>query len=117
MSATPFEQLANLDRRVHDPARLSILTALSACERADFLFLQRITGLTKGNLSSHLSKLEEAGLVETEKRFVNKKTQTLVRLSGDGRETIEGYWQEMQELRKSATRWRPQKLVPEPSPG
>jgi DNA-binding transcriptional ArsR family regulator len=117
MSATPFEQLANLDRRVHDPGRLSILTALSACERADFLFLQRITGLTKGNLSSHLSKLEEAGLVETEKRFVNKKTQTLVRLSGEGRETIEGYWKEIQELRKSVSRWQPQKLMPEPSAG
>jgi DNA-binding transcriptional ArsR family regulator len=117
MSATPFEQLANLDRRVHDPARLAILTALSACERADFLFLQRITGLTKGNLSSHLSKLEEAGLVEIEKRFVEKKTQTLVRLSGDGRQTIEGYWKEMQQLRKSADRWRLQKheLVPSPS--
>ncbi|MBW8877878.1 MAG: transcriptional regulator [Acidobacteria bacterium] len=58
MSTTPFEQLANLDRRVHDPARLAILTALSACERADFLFLLRITSLTKGNLSSHLSTLE-----------------------------------------------------------
>jgi DNA-binding MarR family transcriptional regulator len=116
MSVTPFEQLANLDRRVHDPARLSILTALSACERADFLFLQRITGLTKGNLSSHLSKLEEAELVETEKRFVNKKTQTLVRLTGEGRETIESYWKEIQELRKSATRWRPQKTLL-PSPG
>jgi DNA-binding transcriptional ArsR family regulator len=117
MNATPFEQLANLDRRVHDPARLSILTALSACERADFLFLQRITGLTKGNLSSHLSKLEETGLVETEKRFVNKKTQTLVRLSGVGREAIESYWNEIQELRKSAKRWQPQKFMPEPSPG
>lgn len=117
MSVTPFEQLANLDRRVHDPARLSILTALSACERADFLFLQRITGLTKGNLSSHLSKLEEAGLVETEKRFVNKKTQTLVRLTGEGRETIESYWKEMEELRKSATAWRPQKTLLSPSPG
>ena len=117
MNATPFEQLANLDRRVHDPARLSILTALSACERADFLFLQRITGLTKGNLSSHLSKLEEAGLVETEKRFVNKKTQTLVRLTGEGRETIESYWKEIQELRKSATRWQAHMSVPEPAPG
>jgi DNA-binding MarR family transcriptional regulator len=116
MSATPFEQLANLDRRVHDPARLSILTALSACERADFLFLQRITGLTKGNLSSHLSKLEETGLVETEKRFVNKKTQTLVRLTGEGRETIESYWKDLQELRKSATRWQTQKTLL-PSPG
>ncbi|HYN21488.1 MAG TPA: transcriptional regulator [Thermoanaerobaculia bacterium] len=117
MNATPFEQLANLDRRVHDPARLSILTALSACERADFLFLQRITGLTKGNLSSHLSKLEESGLVEIEKRFVEKKTQTLVGLTDSGRQTIEDYWKEMEDLRKSAIRWRPHKTTPVPAPG
>jgi len=115
MSATPFEELANLDRRVHDPARLAILTALSACERADFLFLQRITGLTKGNLSSHLAKLEEAGLIEVEKRFVEKKTQTLVRLSDAGRPAIEGYWKEMEKLRKSAARWGLHNLGLEPS--
>lgn len=115
MSATtPFEQIANLDRRVHDPARLAILTALSACERADFLFLLRITGLTKGNLSSHLSKLEEAGLVEIEKRFVEKKTQTLARLTDDGRQAIETYWKEMEELRASAAQWQPVNLIPEP---
>ncbi|HEV2855764.1 MAG TPA: transcriptional regulator [Thermoanaerobaculia bacterium] len=116
MSATPFEQLANLDRRVHDPARLSILTALSACERADFLFLLRITGLTKGNLSSHLSKLEEAGLVEIEKRFLEKKPQTLVRLSEAGRQTIEDYWKEMETLRESTANWHPRNvaLVPHP---
>jgi DNA-binding transcriptional ArsR family regulator len=111
-ATTPFEQIASLDRRVHDPARLAILTALSSCERADFLFLQRITGLTKGNLSSHLSKLEEAGLVEIEKRFVQKKTQTLVRLSDAGRQSIEGYWREMEELRESAARWPIQNAVP-----
>src|SRR5436305_15199952 len=107
MDATPFEQIASLDRRIHDPARLAILTALSACERADFLFLLRITGLTKGNLSSHLSKLEEAGLVEIEKRFVEKKTQTLVRLSDGGRGTVERDWQELEEVRESVARWRP----------
>ncbi|MFY9820690.1 MAG: transcriptional regulator [Thermoanaerobaculia bacterium] len=114
MNPTPFEQLANLDRRVHEPTRLAILAALSACERADFLFLQRITGLTKGNLSSHLSKLEEGGLVEIEKRFVDKKTQTLVRLSGAGREAIESYWKEMESLRESAAGWQVQNaaLVP-----
>jgi DNA-binding transcriptional ArsR family regulator len=117
MSTTPFEQLANLDRLVHDPARLSILTALSACERADFLFLLRITGLTKGNLSSHLSKLEEGGLVEIEKRFVGKKTQTLARLSDAGRQTIETYWKEMEELRESAAHWQPPKTALVPSPG
>jgi DNA-binding transcriptional ArsR family regulator len=110
--STPFEQLASLDRRVHDPARLAILTALSACEGADFLFLQRITGLTKGNLSSHLSKLEEAGLVVIEKRFVKKKTQTLVRLSDQGRGAVDGYWREMEEIRESAVRWVPTALVP-----
>jgi DNA-binding transcriptional ArsR family regulator len=108
---TPFEQLANLDRLVHDPARLAILAALSACERADFLFLLRITGLTKGNLSSHLSKLEEAGLVEIEKGFVGKKTQTLARLSDPGRQTLEKYWKEMEDLRKSTARWRPQSVA------
>jgi DNA-binding transcriptional ArsR family regulator len=115
MDVTPFEQLASLDRRLHDPARLAILTALSSCERADFLFLQRLTGLTKGNLSSHLSKLEEAGLVEIEKRFVGKKTQTLVRLSDAGRQSIEGYWRDMEEIRESAARWPLQNAVPVPS--
>jgi DNA-binding transcriptional ArsR family regulator len=69
---TPFEQIAGLDRVIHEPGRLAILAALSACERADFLFLLGITGLTKGNLSSHLARLEEAGLVEIEKRWVDK---------------------------------------------
>ena len=115
MSSTPFEQLANLDRLVHEPTRLAILTALSACERADFLFLQHITGLTKGNLSSHLSKLESAGLVEIEKRFVDKKTQTLARLTGQGRDTIDAYWKEMETLRRTAARWRLPNPVPLPS--
>jgi DNA-binding transcriptional ArsR family regulator len=56
------EQLA-LDRLVHEPGRLAILTVLSSVSDADFLFLQRTTGLTKGNLSSHLAKLEDGGLV------------------------------------------------------
>jgi DNA-binding MarR family transcriptional regulator len=79
------------------------------------LFLQRITGLTKGNLSSHLTKLQEAGLVEIEKRFVDKKTQTLARLSSAGREAVESYWREMDELRRSAACWRPGDLKPVPS--
>jgi DNA-binding transcriptional ArsR family regulator len=107
MTPTPFEQLAHLDRMVHEPARLAILVALSACERADFLFLQRITGLTKGNLSAHLSRLQEAGLVEIEKRFLDKKTQTLARLSGPGREAVASYWRDMAALRKRAAHWRP----------
>ena len=77
---TPFERLAKLDRLVREPARLAILSALSACESADFLFLQRITGLSKGNLSSHVSRLEEAGLIVISKEFIGKTPRTTVGL-------------------------------------
>ena len=66
----PFEEMSTLDRVVHEPARLAILTALAACRSADFLFLQSLTGLTKGNLSGHLAKLERAGLVGVEPTFL-----------------------------------------------
>ena len=104
----PFEELAGLDRLVHEPARLAIMTALSACRSAEFLFLQRLTGLTKGNLSSHLSKLEEAGLVEIGKQFVGKMPSTCVSLTPEGRMAIEGHWQQLERLRQGAVRWQPQ---------
>ena len=74
-----------LDRLIHEPGRLAILTVLSSVTDADFVFLQRATGLTKGNLSSHLTKLEEAGLVTIEKRFIRKKPNTNVALTKVGR--------------------------------
>jgi DNA-binding transcriptional ArsR family regulator len=101
----PFERLADLDKLIHEPARLSILTALSSCGQADFPFLRRLTGLTKGNLSSHLSRLEEAGLVDVEKQFENKTPVTTARLSEQGRRTIARYWDELQALREKADRW------------
>ena len=70
-----------LDRLIHEPARLAILTVLSSVEDADFTFLQRTTGLTKGNLSSHLTKLETAGLVQINKTFVGKRPNTKVALT------------------------------------
>ncbi|HYO15520.1 MAG TPA: transcriptional regulator [Thermoanaerobaculia bacterium] len=82
-------QFAYLNRRVHDPDRLAILTALSVCEQADLRFLQRITGFTGETLSFPLSKLEKAGLVEIEERFVD--IRSLVRLTAAGRQTIEIY--------------------------
>jgi DNA-binding transcriptional ArsR family regulator len=114
MSTTPFEELAGLDRLIHEPTRLAILTALAACERADFLFLQRITSLTKGNLSAHLSKLEAARLITIEKRLSGNRPQTMIALSGPGREALEAYWQELDAARERARRWRPQ-LAPEPA--
>jgi DNA-binding transcriptional ArsR family regulator len=107
MSA-PFEELAELDRLVHDPSRLAILTALSACKGADFLYLQRLTGLTKGNLSSHLGKLEDAGLVVIEKEFIGKIPNTRVGVTKIGRTAVERHWKRLDQLRQASLEWRPE---------
>jgi DNA-binding MarR family transcriptional regulator len=102
-----FEELATLDKLVHEPARLAIMTALSACQSADFLFLQQLTGLTKGNLSSHLIKLEEATFVQIDKQFVGKKPNTQIGLTEKGRQAIERHWQLLENLRQDAQQWSP----------
>lgn len=104
---TPFEHLAALNRLVHDPSRLAILTALSACEKADFTFLLNITGLTKGNLSSHLSKLEQGGLVAIEKTFQGKQPITFAMLTPDGREALKEHWNRLEQIRKAARALKP----------
>lgn len=99
----PFEELAGLDKLIHEPARLAIMTALSACTSADFTFLQQLTGLTKGNLSSHLSKLEEAHFITIEKRFIGKTPNTLISLTHQGQQAIDHHWQLLESLRKGAS--------------
>ncbi|MFZ6026106.1 MAG: transcriptional regulator [Chloroflexota bacterium] len=105
---TQFEELASLDRLIHEPARLSILTALAGCRSANFLFLQRLTGLTGGNLSAHLARLEEAGLITSEKRFVDKRPNTQVQITEQGRTAVESHWQQLDRLRKSTQSWNPE---------
>jgi DNA-binding MarR family transcriptional regulator len=91
-----LRSLTELDRLIHEPARLLIVTILSTVESADFLFLQRETELTKGNLSAHLSKLEEAGYVKIEKTFKGKLPLTVVKLTETGQQAFNGYRQQMQ---------------------
>lgn len=83
--------LAGIDRTVHEPARLMILAILDAVESAEFVSLMRQTGLTRGNLSSHMTRLEEAGYIEVDKRFVRRIPQTLLRITGTGREAFGEY--------------------------
>jgi DNA-binding MarR family transcriptional regulator len=85
-----------VDRLIHEPGRLAILSSVTD---ADFVFLQRTTGLTKGNLSSHLTKLEDAGLVQIEKRFVRKKPNTNVALTALGRRRIARHWDQLERLK------------------
>ena len=86
-----IQPIADLDRLIHEPARLMIVAILYVVQSADFLFLLRQTGLTKGNLSSHLGKLEAAGYVDVQKEFVGKIPRTLLRLTAQGREAFETY--------------------------
>ncbi len=104
--ASPFEELARLDHLVHEPARLAIMTALGACRSANFLFLQSITGLSAGNLSGHLSKLEAAGLVRIDKQFVRKVPRTEVQLTEAGRQAIDRHWHALEQLHGKARNWR-----------
>jgi DNA-binding HxlR family transcriptional regulator len=83
--------LADLDRVIHEPGRLLIVTLLFAVDRTDFLYLLHETGMNKGTLSSHLSRLEEAGYVDVEKAYRGKVPQTLLSLTGTGRRAFEVY--------------------------
>jgi DNA-binding MarR family transcriptional regulator len=87
-----------LDRLIHEPARLLIVTILVSVASADFLYLQRETGLTKGNLSAHLSKLEEAGYIQIEKTFKGKFPLTICRLTSTGQKALKTYRQQLQDF-------------------
>ncbi len=91
-----------VDRVIHEPARLAILTVLSACSSADFTFLQTATGLSKGNLSVQLTRLEEAGLIYIDRVLERKKTRTTVKLSSTGRNQLDEYWRTMKRIQKQA---------------
>jgi DNA-binding MarR family transcriptional regulator len=90
--------LAEVDRVIHEPARLMIVTILSAVESADFLYLQRETGLSKGNLSSHLAKLEEVDYIKIEKTYRGKIPLTLCSLTQTGGQAFENYRKNMKKF-------------------
>ncbi len=90
--------MTDLDRVIHEPARLRIVALLAGVEEADFLWLLRESALTKGNLSSHLARLEEAGYVAVEKTFRGKIPLTMLRLSEVGRSAFAGYRQAMKAV-------------------
>lgn len=104
------------NRFIHEPARLAILTVLSSCKSADFLFLEQVTALSKGNLSVQLTNLEASGMVEIHKELLGKKTHTLVTLTQLGRDEIRDYWKTMDRLRSfAAQRRKPGTLTAEPA--
>jgi DNA-binding transcriptional ArsR family regulator len=101
-----FKDLFAVDRLIHEPARLAIVTILEACRSADFVFLASATGLPNGNLSAHLSKLRAAGLIVIDKSFRGKWPHTDVSLTPRGRENVRRYWRCLNEAQKTADAWR-----------
>lgn len=96
-----LQLLKSVDKLIHEPARLNIMTNLYVIESADFLYMMRRTGLTFGNLSSHMSKLEEAGYIEIIKEFIGKKPHTMLRLTEKGRSAFKEYRNKMRQFFKA----------------
>jgi DNA-binding MarR family transcriptional regulator len=90
----------DIDKLIHEPSRLKLLAQLYVVESADFLFLMRQTGLTQGNVSGHLNKLEEAEYVEIEKGFSGKRPQTMISLTKKGRDEFNKYIKSMEQIFK-----------------
>ena len=90
----PFE----LDRLIHEPARLVLVSNLFVVDEADFVFLSRQTGLTAGNISSHMTKLEAAGYVVIDKTIVGKRPRTTYALTAEGRSAFEAYRRQVEGL-------------------
>ncbi len=93
-----LRSIGELDRVIHEPSRLLLAALLYPLEKADFLYLLNESQMTKGNLSSHLAKLEEAGYVEIEKGFRGKIPHTILRLTKEGRAAFERYRVELKRI-------------------
>lgn len=96
--SSDLRSFTEVDRLLHEPARLMIVTLLAAVAEVDFLYLLNETGLTKGNLSAHLARLESAGYVEIRKTFRGKIPQTLLRLTPAGQAAFEQYRRHLQGI-------------------
>jgi DNA-binding MarR family transcriptional regulator len=99
LSSDPeMHPLPDLDQVIHAPARLMLLSYLYVVESADYVFLMRLSGLTWGNLSTHLTKLEEAGYISVSKVFKGKKPHSTISLTRQGRAAFRQYKRSMQEV-------------------
>lgn len=92
------DEILNLDPIIHAPTRLAILSILISVENANFTFLKESTGTSDGNLSTHLTKLEESGYISIEKKFVGKKPQTTCAITKNGRVAFEKYLDQLERI-------------------
>ena len=98
MTDLPASPLDEVDRLIHEPARLKLIALLYVLESADFTFLMSQAGMTWGNLSSHMTKLEEAGYLEVEKTFKGRRPNTMLKLTDKGRQAFQTYRKQMTQF-------------------
>jgi DNA-binding MarR family transcriptional regulator len=91
----------SLDEIIHAPVRLATMALLSAVERAEFTYIRDRVGATDGNLGMHLRKLEEAGYVSVQKRFIDRRPVSLYRVTARGRQAFAAYLKELDRLIRS----------------
>ena len=91
-------ELPELNPVIHGKLRLALLSLLAGVDEAGFTWLRAKTGSTDGNLGAQLLKLEEAGYVSVEKKFVQRKPQTLYRMTESGRQALTEYIQAIKQL-------------------
>ena len=97
----PDGGIFEIDKTIHEPARLLIMAHLYIVDSADFTYLMRQTDLSWGNLSSHMSKLEEAGYIEVIKEFKDKRPNTMLKLTDTGRKAFKNYRKQMMDVLSS----------------
>jgi len=95
-------ELPELNPVVHGKLRLAVLSLLTTVEEAEFTWLRARTASTDGNLGAQLAKLEQAGYVAVEKKFVQRKPQTIYRMTDEGRKALAEYVQALKQLLGSA---------------
>ena len=98
--AGDFKHIGEIDKVLHSPPRLMIVAVLAAFEEVDFLYLLNETGLTKGNLSTHLSRLEEEGYIDVTKTYQDKRPLSLYRLNSSGRQALKVYRKQLRGILK-----------------
>jgi DNA-binding MarR family transcriptional regulator len=90
--------LADIDQIIHAPARLQILMLLYVVESLDYVFLKNQSGLSWGNLATHLGKLEEAGYIKIQKGYQGKKPHSMIELTRQGRSAFREYKNKFQKI-------------------
>ena len=89
-----------IDKIIHEPARLRIMMILAGVEQADFNFLLKTLSLTRGNLSRHVEKLESTAYLKVKKSFKGKVPNTSYQLTQKGSTALTQYWENLDTVRQ-----------------